>query len=663
MATQTDHRHVPRLSITLPSPSRISLVTQLLSQSRPLTNPSQLALAGGNGPCNSANFRNMVIASDLNFQNGVSGANNARPQTSFVPAPSFELRPPFRPARAAESTAYLALPTNTSTEPPARKRKHVEMTRELESAPFSGQKRTRLSYDPDTQRDDPGTVSPTDETVIPTPTSTSPEARLALPDLEPLGPVTLLDIAKTIQRALDALDQPDAFKQSLSDSPTGPRRHSTDASIFDQGPAEEGSSPAINLETGPPTRPTHSIPSSVLEAFKAHRPLLERRWYSMSVRGVFHALAPKLACRRTETSRVRVNFLSAKQRDDVRCGLGYESWDLRLLASLPPMLRAEFPAVERNGQLVALPHVFGDNPANTYFASLEPSQPPQKDSPSLTQAPSSYQACLPSVTLQRENSSPETSVASSSTSNPESPSSPNTSITEGTLSSERTTAPVIEDLSSSAPTSNSLVQTQTQKPFPSRNTSTSRSTNSPNPVNLQKGRAKASTASDKETRRKRRSTVHTTTTPQFLILVPPLTVRKNTLMSNPTVTQPSTFSYSTLDCPKLPLSPAVPPAAVEAPQQPVNGPSTSTSTEPASLTKASQVEEDAPAKPKKPRTLRRCSKCGVKGCKGGNQVKLCTNPCVGCGQASCDKPHTSKKQNLCVALLVGLPEGKGGREE
>ncbi|KIO19747.1 hypothetical protein M407DRAFT_11248 [Tulasnella calospora MUT 4182] len=834
MATRLDYRPVPRLSITPPSPSKSSPAMQLRSQNRPLAYASRSRIAGSNGPYNSANFSNMVIASDLNFQNGVSGANNARHEASFVPASSFEPRPPFRPAPATESTAYQARPTNTNIEPPARKRKHVEMTRELESSPSSGRKRTRLPYDSDTRSDDLGTVSPTDETAFPTPMSTAPEAQSELPDLEPLGPVIPLDVADTIQRALDALDQLDVFKQKISNSPTRSRRHPPQDAAIDQ----EGSCPAVepstaspppippspqhfisseddlsssslptppqvtqaqnppitvglttlvprlstvascpsqhpnhycrggncsscNPESGPSTRPMGSIPSGVLDAFKAHRPLLERglecgrpelyeTWCSFWIprKSNFFVLmgastasenavttsggeglagttlsvcnpsfffwdpmaialggirCPSPGCskplRRSslveEPRRVVFASTSSTLNSETmydgmfwivgvryRCthcaggsGLSYESWDSRLLPCLPALIRAEFPAVERDGQLVALPHVdpsfdayatpnipssatalFGDNPANPSFASLEPSQPPKTDSPSLTWPRSFCQAFSPSVTLQGENSSPETSVAPPSTPSPGSPSSPNTSITEGTLSSERATAAVIEDLSSSAPTSRSLIQTQ---PFPSRNTS--HSTNSPNPVNLQKGRAKASTASDKESRRKRRSTVNTAP-PQFLILVPPLTVRKNTLMSDPTPTHPSTFSYRTLDHPRLPLSPAVPPAAVDA-QHPVDGPSTSTSTKPASLTKASQVEEDAPAKPKKPRTPRRCSKCGVKGCKGGNQVKLCRNPCVGCGQVNCDKPHTSKKQNLCVALLVGPPAEKGGREE
>lgn len=37
--------------------------------------------------------------------------------------------------------------------------------------------------------------------------------------------------------------------------------------------------------------------------------------------------------------------------------VSYDSWDPRLLACLPAPLRAEFPAVERDGQLIALDHV------------------------------------------------------------------------------------------------------------------------------------------------------------------------------------------------------------------------------------------------------------------------------------------------------------------
>ncbi|KAG8919342.1 hypothetical protein FRC01_001331, partial [Tulasnella sp. 417] len=49
----------------------------------------------------------------------------------------------------------------------------------------------------------------------------------------------------------------------------------------------------------------------------------------------------------------------------------------------------------------------------------------------------------------------------------------------------------------------------------------------------------------------------------------------------------------------------------------------------------------------KKRRGRKCSKCAQLGCKGANGVQYCPNPCVGCKQAECKRPHT-QRGNLCV---------------
>ncbi|KAG8960339.1 hypothetical protein FRC05_006978 [Tulasnella sp. 425] len=50
---------------------------------------------------------------------------------------------------------------------------------------------------------------------------------------------------------------------------------------------------------------------------------------------------------------------------------------------------------------------------------------------------------------------------------------------------------------------------------------------------------------------------------------------------------------------------------------------------------------------KKRRGPRKCSKCLQAGCKGANGVQYCPNPCIGCKQVDCKKPHTIRG-NLCV---------------
>ncbi|KAG9041799.1 hypothetical protein FS837_011732 [Tulasnella sp. UAMH 9824] len=380
----------------------------------------------------------------------------------------------------------------------------------------------------------------------------------------------------------------------------------------------------------------------------------------------------------------------------------YESWDPRLLDCLPALLKAEFPAVERDGRLIALHHVvpaehrvqscsslpktlhieepdvatsvssnappsiatsLGGSHANLSVASAAASQLPGKDgplatveTPALIQASSSSSIHSPSPTLrhQGKNSCPEASAASSSSANLTSRSPPATFRSGGKVHPRRATTPPLEETSptfsreleclSSASNNTPLAQTKIRKPPTSP--STSHSTGPPQPLDSQKKRGKRSTTKDD-------------TSSSIIIPVPTLAAPKGIPTSTPSTIHPVTSAFPILDYTKLRPSPAAPRGASE-PEPPVDRPSTSASTATTPLTTPPPDKEDVPYKPGGPRAPRRCSKCDMQGCRGGYRVKLCTNRCVGCGQAGCDKPHRSKR-NLCVVPSAGWSEVKGGR--
>lgn len=331
----------------------------------------------------------------------------------------------------------------------------------------------------------------------------APETPPAFPDMEPLESVTPLDVAETIQRVLDTLGQQDPFKQSLDQRPPILRRCSIGTATANQGPPDELSSTIYSCTPSPTPSPpllhqvtslqvsckddlpvpsftrgsqinqartpeagdtptqvadhpgspkqTYSIPPGIFEAFKAHRPLLERRsergmpelyetWNSFWIprKSNFFILmgasttsentvitsggeglaettlslcnpsfffwdpralaiggirCPSPGCSKSlsagsllkEPRPVVFGSTSAPNRETMydgmfwiigvkyicdHCadgkGLSYKSWDPRLLARLPALLRAEFPAVERHGHLVALPHVVSNTGCDSW---------------------------------------------------------------------------------------------------------------------------------------------------------------------------------------------------------------------------------------------------------------------------------------------------------
>ncbi|KAG8918689.1 hypothetical protein FRC01_001720 [Tulasnella sp. 417] len=780
-------------------------------------------IVGSDGPPNTATLNDRVAACGVNSHAAASRGNSGPFETSpSLSALPFGLGSPFRPAPVANRIPPQTLSTSPITSYQSRKRKHVEVVNELGSVRSAGQKRNRLHDASDPLSNNLDTVSLDDETAIRTPTSTP---QFAFPDLEPLGLFTPANVASTIQRALDALGQPYSSKQSLYDSPVGlgcrsPSTESTDHSDLDGSPLAIDT-PTLSPEPTPPPSPrkdsleclveneflapslptqsqltqarmpetgrtvadyprsrsARSIPPGVLDAFKAHLPLLEEisergipqlyeAWGSFwvprksnlfiqmgtstpSERGVttsegegltdtthsacnpafffWHPMAiavggvrcPAPGCSKPlsrgsileEPRSVVVTPTSVSNSkavyDDLfwiigvsyrctqcatGCGLSYESWDPRLLASLPTLLQAEFPAAELDGQFVALPNFWnfipkvpaehrlesrsppsspqiqdpnietstssdpppaplvslGDNSAN----SLEESQLPRKDgtsttlgSISLTRAPSSCSTLSPSLTLheQDEDISPELPATPWSPPNPGSPGLPpasttgaptstleNTSHTgpEELVSLDRAPSSVQNDLSAQAICS--PAGTETQKP--PHEASHSADGHPPDPPPSQTRLGRGNTASNGGSRRRSRPiTVYTNNLP--LIPVPPLTAPK--LSSIPTTTPQATFTYPIAAYQELrPLSAT-------------DGSSTFTTTETASQGDAARLYKP-----------RRCSKCGVKGCNGGRRIKLCTKPCVGCGQADCDKPHSSR-HNLCVVHVPGPRKSKG----
>lgn len=342
------------------------------------------------------------------------------------------------------------------------------------------------------------------------------------------------------------------------------------------------------------------------------------------------------------------------------------------LESFSPLPNTSFTQEisERSNPSSAIPASFGDSSTDTSIASLEQSQlsrkgnhPTDAESTSSILAPSSPQTFSPSVTLhdQGENSSAGAWTASSSSTSPVSPRQP---ATFTSLSGPGQAAtPTAEDTSfilalesddgpptpgqplSSAPDPCFLAQTQTPKPHEP------------------KGRRKGMAASNGGSRRRRRSIVNTNNAP--IIPIPPLAASKTLRTSESLTIHPAPSTYPIQDYPKLRPTPttteSVVPASALGLQQPVKGPSTSASAATAPPKTASQGKEETPYRSRGRRAPRRCSKCDIQGCRGAYKVKLCTNPCVGCGRADCDKPHRSK-QNLCVRPSSGVSEVKRGRE-
>ncbi|KAG8919344.1 hypothetical protein FRC01_001333 [Tulasnella sp. 417] len=353
-------------------------------------------------------------------------------------------------------------------------------------------------------------------------------------------------------------------------------------------------------------------------------------------------------------------IIGASYRCD-QCATGrcrsYESWDPRILASLPTELQAKFPAVELDGQFIALPNFcnfylqdpnieistssnpppavatsLGTNLAN----SLEESPLPRKDRTSTTlggtsliRAPSSCWTLSPSLTLheQDEDISSELPLTRWSPPNPGSPSLPPASTTGAPTSTlENTSHPGPEELVSldrapisvrtdpSAQAICSTAGTETQK-LP-HEASHSADDHPPDPPLSQTRRGKGTTASNGGSRRRSRPiTVYTNNLP--LIPVPPLAAPK--LSSIPTTTPQATFTYPIVAYQGLrPLSATAGLFAVPL----ADGSSTGTT-----VGTASQGEggDAAPLY-----TPRRCS--------------------------------NSRRHNLCVALLPGQRKSKGRRK-